>query len=81
MISGHWTRDRAIGATDFRAYAPRFHGENLALAEALRTVAESRDATAAQVAIARVLSRGDDIVPLVGGRTRKRLGEALVRSS
>jgi aryl-alcohol dehydrogenase-like predicted oxidoreductase len=45
--------------------------------EALRTIAESRDATVAQIAIAWVLSRGSDIVPLVGARRRDRLEEAL----
>ena len=34
-------------------------------------------ATPAQAAIAWALSRGDDIVPLVGARTRERLAEAL----
>ena len=34
-------------------------------------------ATVAQVAVAWVLSRGDDIVPLIGARRRDRLGEAL----
>jgi aryl-alcohol dehydrogenase-like predicted oxidoreductase len=38
---------------------------------------DARPATVAQVAIAWVLSRGDDIVPLVGARTRERLEEAL----
>jgi aryl-alcohol dehydrogenase-like predicted oxidoreductase len=33
--------------------------------------------TVAQIAIAWVLSRGTDVVPLVGARTRTRLGEAL----
>jgi len=81
LISGHWTADRALAANDFRKYAPRFGGENLernlALVEALRAVAEDRNATVAQVAIAWVLSRGADIVPLVGARKRDRLAEAL----
>ena len=45
--------------------------------EALRAVAEGRNATVAQVAIAWVLSRGEDIVPLIGARRRDRLKEAL----
>ena len=45
--------------------------------KALREVAEARGATVAQVAIAWVLGRGDDIVPLIGARTRERLAEAL----
>jgi aryl-alcohol dehydrogenase-like predicted oxidoreductase len=81
LISGHWTRDRTVVASDFRARSPRFSRENLdrnlELAEALSTVAEQHDATAAQAAIAWVLSRGEDIVPLVGARRRDRLTEAL----
>ncbi len=81
LISGHWTADRDLAPNDFRKYAPRFSPENvlgnLALVEALRAVAEGRNATVAQVAIAWVLSRGEDIVPLVGARRRDRLKEAL----
>jgi aryl-alcohol dehydrogenase-like predicted oxidoreductase len=80
LISGHWTK-AALEGHDFRAHSPRFQGDNLdrnlALVEALRGVAETREASVAQVAIAWVLSRGDDIVPLVGARQRHRLNEAL----
>ena len=71
LISGHWTADRQLAKNDFRKYAPRFGGQNLqrnlALVESLRAVADGRNATVAQVAIAWVLSRGEDIIPLVGG--------------
>lgn len=83
LLSGHWSQERAETLTphDFRASAPRFTGENLernlALVEALRAVAESRGATVAQVAIGWALSRGEDVVPLVGARRRERLTEAL----
>ncbi len=81
LISGHFSANRELAAGDFRAHAPRFVGENrahnLALVERLREVAEAKGATVAQIAIAWVLTRGDDIVPLVGARTRERLGEAL----
>ncbi|MEU5420679.1 aldo/keto reductase [Streptomyces sp. NPDC020799] len=81
LISGHFTRDRQLAANDFRGMSPRFQGENLQhnldLVDALREVAESKGATVAQTAIAWVLSRGEDIVPLVGARRRDRLTEAL----
>jgi aryl-alcohol dehydrogenase-like predicted oxidoreductase len=81
LISGHWTPQRSLAGTDFRSRAPRFQGENLernlGLVDALRSVAEGVDASVAQVAIAWVLSRGEDIVPLIGARTRERLTEAL----
>ncbi|MFI6443992.1 aldo/keto reductase [Kitasatospora sp. NPDC050543] len=81
LLSGHWSNDREIAATDFRGASPRFQGENLShnlnLVEALRAIAEARGASVAQVAIAWVASRGEDIVPLVGARRRDRLTEAL----
>jgi aryl-alcohol dehydrogenase-like predicted oxidoreductase len=81
LISGHFSSDRRLAPGDFRAFAPRFQRENLdrnlALVEALREIAESKDESVAQVAIAWVLSRGDDVVPLVGARTRERFFEAL----
>jgi len=81
LISGHFTTERELPPDDFRARAPRFQRENrdrnLALVGALREIADASDATVAQVAIAWVLSRGEDIVPLVGARTRERLSEAL----
>ena len=79
LISGHWAPGQ--GQRDFRGHLPRFSAENLernlALVEALREVADARGATVAQVAIAWVLSRGEDIVPLVGARRRDRLSESL----
>jgi aryl-alcohol dehydrogenase-like predicted oxidoreductase len=81
LISGHFSADRELAPTDFRAHAPRFSAanreQNLALVEELRGLAESRGASVAQVAIAWVLARGEDILPLIGARTRERLEEAL----
>ncbi|MFE1750373.1 aldo/keto reductase [Streptomyces anandii] len=81
LISGHFTRDRQLAPTDFRAFSPRFQGENLQhnlnLVEALREVADGKGVSVAQIAIAWVLSRGEDIVPLIGARSRERLEEAL----
>ena len=60
---------------------PRFRpenlGRNLALVDALRELAAARGATVAQLAIAWVLARGEDIVPLVGTTRRDRLAEAV----
>lgn len=80
LLSGHWSRERRLSPGDFRSVAPRFSGENLdhnlALVEALRAIAEAKGVTVALIAIAWVLSRGSDIVPLVGARRRDRLNEA-----
>jgi aryl-alcohol dehydrogenase-like predicted oxidoreductase len=60
---------------------PRFQGENLRrnleLVEALREIAEGIGATVPQLALAWVLSRGEEIVPVVGARTRDQLRDAL----
>ena len=81
LLSGHWSQQRATGPGDIRTFLPRFGGENLArnlaLAESLRVVAEEKGTTVAALAIAWVLSRGADVVPLVGARRRDRLAEAL----
>lgn len=81
LLSGHWSKERSEQAQDFRGHLPRFSGENLdrnlSLVEALRRIAQEQNATVAQVAIAWVLSRGNDIIPLIGARRRDRLHEAL----
>jgi aryl-alcohol dehydrogenase-like predicted oxidoreductase len=81
LLSGHWSKERSEQERSFRGSLPRFSGENLdrnlSLVEALRGIATEQNVTVAQVAIAWVLSKGDDIVPLVGARRRDRLQEAL----
>jgi aryl-alcohol dehydrogenase-like predicted oxidoreductase len=81
LLSGWWSKERALVKNDLRNLLPRFSAgnveRNLAAVEALRAVAVGKGATVAQLAIAWVLSRGRDIVPLVGARRRDRLKEAL----
>ncbi|MEV6975960.1 aldo/keto reductase [Kitasatospora sp. NPDC093806] len=81
LLSGHWQNDRELSGADFRGHSPRFQGDNLThnlrLVEALRAVAAERGASVAQIAIAWVAARGEDVVPLVGARRRDRLAEAL----
>lgn len=50
---------------------------NLRLVAALREIGEAKSATAAQLALAWVLSRGPDVVPLVGARRRNQLRESI----
>ncbi|MGB3352342.1 MAG: aldo/keto reductase [Mycobacterium sp.] len=80
LIGGHWTKSSG-GPGDFRTASPRFAEANLdgnlALVETLRAVADQLGVSVAQAAIAWVDSRGADVVPLVGSRTRTRLAEAL----
>lgn len=66
---------------DFRAYLPRFTGENLGrnqrLVEELRAVAAEKGTSATRLAIAWVLAQGASIVPVIGARTRAQLDESL----
>ena len=81
LLGGLWSKDRSPAGGDLRRFLPRFTGDNLdrnlALVESLRGIANAKGATVAQIAIAWVLGRGDDIVPLVGARRRDRLSDAL----
>ncbi len=80
LISDRWDLAR-LAVQDFRSHSPRFQGpneqRNREILEPLRELARSRGVTMAQMAIAWVLARGDDIVPLIGARTRETLRESL----
>jgi aryl-alcohol dehydrogenase-like predicted oxidoreductase len=81
LLGGTWSKERSVDAQDFRKHAPRFQGDNLnrnlALVEALRAIAETKQVTVAQLAIAWVLSRGNDMIPLIGARSRSQFHDAL----
>ena len=68
-------------ASDFRAHAPRFQGDNFVanrhLVDALTVIASTKAVPVARLAFAWVLARGDDIVPLVGTKRRDRLTDSL----
>jgi len=72
---------RSLDEAGPRSRFPRFQGENLArnraLAVGLDKIAQEMGATAAQVALAWVLSRGTDIIPLIGAKREQRLRESL----
>jgi aryl-alcohol dehydrogenase-like predicted oxidoreductase len=69
------------GPADFRAHFPRFQAanlqRNLPLLETLRSLAAEKDVSAAQLAIAWVMAKGTNIVPVVGARTPQQLAESL----
>jgi aryl-alcohol dehydrogenase-like predicted oxidoreductase len=81
LLSGQWSQERSHVPGSFANVSPRFNGanlaHNLALVEALRLIAEAMGATVSQMAIAWVLTRGEDIVPLIGARRRESLSESL----
>ena len=68
-----------LAADDWRRNNPRFQGENLkqnlALVDAVTTLATARACTPAQLALAWLLSRGPQIVPIPGTRSVSRLDE------
>jgi aryl-alcohol dehydrogenase-like predicted oxidoreductase len=74
FLAGRFTSPDELDDDDFRKNHPRFSGANLErntkLAEHVKALAESKGVTPAQVAIAWVLSRGDDVVPIPGTRRR-----------
>jgi aryl-alcohol dehydrogenase-like predicted oxidoreductase len=63
--------------SDFRHRHPRFQGENLGknlrIIERIERIAQERHCTPAQLALAWVLARGEDIVPIPGTKHRKYL--------
>jgi aryl-alcohol dehydrogenase-like predicted oxidoreductase len=80
LIGGGYAPDRSEPG-DIRSHFPRFQGDNLRrnreLVDRLRSLAGAKGTSVAQVAIAWVLRRGQDIVPLIGSRRREQLHDAL----
>jgi aryl-alcohol dehydrogenase-like predicted oxidoreductase len=70
MLTGTIRSTAALGADDLRRRVPRFDPENLArnlaLVDALATLAAERSCTPAQLALAWVLAQGDDVIALPG---------------
>jgi aryl-alcohol dehydrogenase-like predicted oxidoreductase len=79
FLTGALKSMAGLGEKDFRRSLPRFEEENfksnLAFVETLKKVADGKGVTAAQLALAWVLHRGDFIVPIPGARTIKHLTE------
>ncbi|MCU0635294.1 MAG: aldo/keto reductase [Gemmatimonadaceae bacterium] len=79
FLTGAITSPDALAVDDFRRSSPRFQGEhfarNLELVERVRAMASARRCTPAQLAMAWLLARGDDIVPIPGTTRKERLEE------
>jgi aryl-alcohol dehydrogenase-like predicted oxidoreductase len=79
FLSGRFSNPDELAEDDFRRTQPRFQGENLeanmSIVAKLREIAEEKDITPAQLALAWVLAQGDDIVPIPGTKRRKYLEE------
>ncbi|MBB4573074.1 aldo/keto reductase [Rhizobium lentis] len=77
FLTGAIRKADDLAADDFRRQVPRFQAENFdanaALVTALEQLAARKGVTAAQLALAWVLSQGDDIVPIPGARKLQHL--------
>ena len=79
FLSGQIRRFEDLPEGDFRRNSPRFQGENfdknLELVERVREIADEKDVTPGQLALAWLLHQGDDIVPIPGTKRREYLEE------
>jgi aryl-alcohol dehydrogenase-like predicted oxidoreductase len=79
FLTGRFQRFEDLPEDDYRRFSPRFQGENfqknLDLVERVKDIAEEKGCTPSQLALAWVLSQGDDIVPIPGTKHRKYLEE------
>jgi aryl-alcohol dehydrogenase-like predicted oxidoreductase len=79
FLTGAIKSPEDFGEDDFRRGMPRFTGEafevNLRLVDAVKALAAEKGATPGQLALAWVLARGDDVVPIPGTKRRSYLEE------
>ena len=79
FLSGQIKRPEDLDPSDWRHTSPRFQGENfqrnLRLVAEIEKIAREKNCTASQLALAWVLARGKDIVPIPGTKKRKNLEE------
>ncbi|HEY6961683.1 MAG TPA: aldo/keto reductase [Gaiellaceae bacterium] len=79
FLSGRIRSNDDLGADDFRKHHPRFQGENfqrnLDLVAQVDEIAAEKGVTPGQLALAWVLSRGDDVVPIPGTTRASHLEE------
>jgi aryl-alcohol dehydrogenase-like predicted oxidoreductase len=79
FLTGRFTSPDELAEGDFRRNHPRFRGENLErnleLVRRVEELADEKGATPGQVALAWVLSRGDDVVPIPGTKRVRYLEE------
>ncbi|MDD1476059.1 aldo/keto reductase [Arthrobacter sp. H16F315] len=81
FLTGQFRSPDDFAADDFRRHSPRFQGENftrnLQLVDRVKELADTKDCTPAQLALAWLLAQGEHIVPIPGTKKRERLFENL----
>ena len=79
FLSGAIQSLEDLAEDDYRRHSPRFQGanfaKNLAIVEQVKTIAQEKGVTASQLAIAWLLTQGEDIVPIPGTKRRQYLEE------
>jgi aryl-alcohol dehydrogenase-like predicted oxidoreductase len=79
FLTGRFRKFEHLPEDDYRRNHPRFQGDNfernLQLVQVVEQIAREKGVTASQLALAWLLSRGDDIVPIPGTKRRKYLEE------
>jgi aryl-alcohol dehydrogenase-like predicted oxidoreductase len=79
FLTGSFRKSADIPQNDYRQFSPRFQGDNLkqnlALLERIEKIAAEKKCTPAQLALAWLLAKGEDLVPIVGTKRRKYLDE------
>ena len=79
FLTGRFKRPEDLGEGDFRRHSPRFQGanfeRNLELVQRVGELAREHDCTPGQLALAWVMHRGKDVVPIPGTKRRTYLEE------
>ena len=79
FLTGQFKRFADLPADDYRRNSPRFQGENfqknLDLVRKIEEIAKEKGCKPSQLALAWVLTQGEDIVPIPGTKHRKYLEE------
>jgi aryl-alcohol dehydrogenase-like predicted oxidoreductase len=79
FLTGRWQKPEDIPEGDWRRNQPRFQGDNfyanMELVEKVKELAEEKNVTSGQLALAWVLAQGDDIVPIPGTKHLEYLKE------
>lgn len=81
FLTGAFRTPEDLSTDDYRRHMPRFQGTNFAhnlqLVKKIEAIAEKKNCTPAQLALAWLLARGEDIIPIPGTKRRERLEENL----
>ncbi|RAG80522.1 aldo/keto reductase [Streptacidiphilus pinicola] len=81
LLTGSVRAGTRYAPGDFRATAPRYHGDdlkaNLAIIDAISRIAAAKSTSPAQIALAWLLNRGSDVIPIPGSSRRPHLRDNL----